>query len=181
MARDVDRSHLHPAFRSRLSDLDARIVAAGLPLQTFEAGRSPERQQALFAIGRVSGQGTFGKHVTKAKPWQSFHQHGFAEDKVFFVNGVWTWDEPEKGAWDEYTALCAAAGLRTLSFERPHVEMPLNLTDLMSGKYPEGGDATWTAWLDSMIESWGPLSRTVDGIVLPAPPPLQDVRPALVA
>lgn len=181
MARDTDLTHLHPAFRDRLAGIDARIAAAGLPLQTFEAGRSPQRQQALYAMGRVSGQGTTGKHVTNAKPWVSFHQHGFAVDKVFFVNGSWTWDEPEKGAWDEYTSLCAAASLRTLSFERPHVEMPLNLADLMAGRYPDGGDQTWTDWLDSMIESWGPGSRTVDGIILPSAPPLQDVRPPLAA
>lgn len=183
MPRDVDRSHLHPVFRAKLTDLDAALAAAGLPLQVFEAGRSPQRQQELFAQGRVSGCGTFGKHVTNAKPFQSFHQFGLAADYVFQVNGQWTWDEPTPGAWERYTAICAQVGLRTLSFERPHVEFPVSLQLLQIGKYPPGGDQTWIDWLDAQVESWGNASRTVDGIVYPGAPPMPsvDLRPPLVA
>lgn len=183
MPRDTDRSHLHPVFRVKLADLDAALASAGLPLQLFEAGRAPQRQQELYAQGRISGCGTFGKHVTNAKPWQSFHQFGLAADYVFFVDGKWTWNEPTPGAWARYTEIAAQVGLRSLSFERPHVELPVPLTSLQAGRYPDGGDQAWIDWLDAMVESWGSAARTVDGIVYPGAPPMPtaDLRPPLVA
>lgn len=182
MARDTDRTHLHPTFRAALERLDAVIAQAGLPLQLFEGPRSPQRQQELFAQGRVSGVGTFGHHVTNAKPWQSFHQYGLAADYVFFVNDAWTWSEPTPGAWNAYTQLAASVGLRTLSFEKPHCELPLSLAALQSGTYPANGDQTWEDWLDSMIEGWGHVAQTIDGIICPGAPPMPtaDARPPLV-
>jgi len=182
MPRDTDRSHLHPVFRDKLAGLETALAAAGLPLLLFEGGRAPQRQQELFAQGRVPGCGTFGHHVTNAKPWQSFHQYGLAADYVFFVNGAWTWDEPTPGAWARYTAIASQVGLRSLSFERPHVEMPVSLSVLQAGHYPDGGDKTWTDWLDSMIEGWPHSAQTVDGITYPGAPPMPTavLRPPLV-
>ena len=169
MARDNDRSHLHPAFLSCLAKLEAMLQTEGIPLQLFEGARSPFRQAELFAQGRTAG--TPGRTVTKALPWMSFHQYGVAADMVFLSPaGAWSWDEPRPGLWDRYTELAAAAGLRTLSFERPHVEMPLSIGDLRNGVYPTGGDESWRAWLDDQIELWGSRTGGVPPLAIERPP-----------
>jgi hypothetical protein len=179
MPRDTDRIHLHPAFRSLAAELDSRIAAAGLQMALFEGGRSPQRQGKLFGQGRVDGQGTPGHHVTNARPWASFHQYALAGDWVFNPNGVWTWNEPEPGQWEKYTDLAAAIGLRTLSFERPHAELPVSPSELQAGVYPAGGDDTWEAWIDAQIESWS-APQMVLGVSVAAPP-APNQRPPLVA
>lgn len=179
MPRDVDVSHLHPAIRNLLSELDARLFNAGIPLQLYEGARSPFRQAELYARGR--GTGTPGKHVTKARAWASFHNHGLAVDYVFKVDGNWTWDEPERGQWQKYQAIADALGLRSLSFEKPHVEVATALAPLQAGMYPPGGDGSWRDWLDEAIETWGPTSRDVGGVMHPGAPPLAIERPAEVA
>jgi hypothetical protein len=183
MPRENSKLVLHATFASALWELEKAIAGAGLPLQVFETGRSPQRQSELYAQGRVSGIGTGGKYVTRAKPWQSFHQFGMAADYVFNVDGKWTWDEPYKGAWVKYTQLAAAAGLRTLSFERPHVELPVNLSILSAGQYPPGGGAAWEDWLDAQVEGWGHDARMIDGITCPGAPaaPTTGARPPLEA
>ena len=150
MARDTDWRHLHPAFRAHFEDLAAK--AAVLGLRPYEGARSPQRQAQLYARGRTSGEP--GKTVTHAGPWDSFHNYGMAADFVFMVDGRWTWEEPSKGRWAEFRRLVAGTGLRGLSFEIPHVELPVSLSDLKAGKYPVGGDALWEDWLEAMIESW---------------------------
>lgn len=177
MPRSTDTRNLHPVLRDVLHDLDARLFAANIPLQLYEAGRSPFRQAELYAIGR--GTGTPGKHVTRARAWSSFHQWGMAADYVFKINGNWTWDEPTSGMWSEYQGIATGLGLRPLSFEKPHVEWPWPLSSLQAGKYPEGGDADWRDWLETQIESWGQEARVVGGITHPAAPPLLIDRPAV--
>lgn len=177
MPRDSDRSHLHPELREKLVALDSALAAKGIPLQLFEGARSPNRQAELYAQGR--GVGPTGHTVTKARSWESFHQFGCAVDYVFNINGTWTWSEPAPGMWAQYTQLAAVVGLRSLSFEKPHVELPLHLSSLQRGVYPPGGDAPWRDWLEAQIESWGPEARTIGGLTYPAAPPLFIERPAL--
>jgi hypothetical protein len=166
--RDSDWRHLHPAFRVHVEEL--ATVAAPLGLRPYEGGRTPTRQVELYARGRTIGER--GKTVTRAKAWESFHQYGFAEDFVFFVDGKWTWVEPEKGAWAEFQRLARGAGLRTLSFEIPHVELPISLADLQAGRYPMGGDAFWEEWIETQIEAWGHEPQDFAGIIHPAAPPM---------
>ncbi len=173
---DRDPSHLHPLMRTRAADLASHLAVEKIPLLPFECGRTPMRQRDLYLQGRGSPT---GKIVTKAKPWESFHQYGMAEDNVFFVNGIWTWDEPERGMWARYTQLADQCGLRSLSFEKPHVELPLRIADLQTGVYLPGGDSTWQAWLEAQIEAWGPGSREINGIFLPGAPPQFTERPPL--
>lgn len=179
MARDTDRTHLHPTFLAALTTLEASLAADGIPLALFEGARSPFRQAELYAQGR--GTGPTGRTVTRAKAWQSFHQFGIAADFVFNVNGAWTWDEPRPGLWSRYTDLARAAGLRTLDFERPHVELPVALQPLQVGHYPPGGSDSWQAWIETQIEQWGQQARDVGGITHPAAPPLGFDRPPLAA
>ena len=174
--RDTDWRHLHPAFRVHVEELAAK--ASVLQLKLYEGGRTPERQVELYARGRVTGDS--GKTVTRAKAWESFHQYGLAADFVFFVNGKWTWNEPRPGAWGEFQRLAKGAGLRVLSFEIPHVELPVSLSDLRLGHYPIGGDGFWEEWFETNVERWGHESRVFSGLTHPPAPPAPsiDERPA---
>lgn len=181
MPRNADPRILHAVFQPRLSDLLARCTDNELPMGLYEGARSPVRQVELYARGRVAGAPDFGKTVTRAKAWSSFHQFGLAADVVFHVNGRWTWDEPKIGAWDLFTRIAADCGLRTLSFERPHVEMPVMISALQTGHFPAGGGDAWMEWLETEIENWGREARTIGGIVHPGAPPLPSIsdRPPL--
>lgn len=167
MGRDVDWRHLHPSFRVHFEELANK--AAVLQLKPYELARSPARQVELYARGRTTGEK--GKTVTRAKAWESLHQYGVAADFVFYVDGKWTWAEPVKGAWLEFQRIALGSGLRTLSFERPHVELPVLLSDLQAGRYPIGGDHFWESWIETEIENWGHESRLYQGITHPGAPP----------
>lgn len=180
MPRDNDPSHLHPLLRNFLHELDGELAAAGIPLALYEGARSPFRQVELYAKGR--GVGEPGKTVTRARAWTSFHQFGMAVDYVFWNGKTWTWEESKPGMWAEYNRIARGIGLRPLSFERPHVELPISLSDLQAGRFPVGGDETWERWIEQEIERWGSQPRDVAGIMHPGAPPLPtlDARPPLV-
>lgn len=170
MPREAFLPHLHPTFRHILVDkLEPDLSAAGVPLKLYEAARSPFRQAELFSLGRATG--SRGKTVTKARAWESFHQFGLGADYVFFIDGRWTWEEPEDGMWKEYQIRAARLGLRVLSIERPHVELPVNLSDLQGARFPGGGDNTWRDWMETQAELWGGAARDVNGITHPGAPP----------
>ncbi|HYF26137.1 MAG TPA: M15 family metallopeptidase [Baekduia sp.] len=183
MARNAALEHLHPAFRMRALALEARLAAEGIPLHRYEAARTPWRQAELYARGRTSGYGEFGKTVTRARAWESWHQYGLAADYVFRVDGKWTWAEPEAGMWHRYQQLAHDLDLQTLSREKPHVQLPARRSDLLAGKFPQGGDDSWEAWLEDQIERWGSTAREVAGVLHPGAPPLVSLyeRPAEVA
>lgn len=177
MPRDSELGHLHPLMREKSVALEAALLAEGIPLKRYETGRSPQRQADLFLRGRALP----GSKVTNAGPWDSFHNHGFAEDNVFLIGGRWSWAEPTQGMWAKYQQLAVKVGLRVLSFEKPHVELALTLADLRRGVYPAGGDASWSEWLETQCETWGLHNRTVRGFFFHGAPPLTVERPALVA
>lgn len=180
MSRLQDRSLLHPVLRDRLSILDVRLLDAGIPMRLYEGARTPWRQAELYARGRTVPN---SKKVTKAMAWRSHHQFGVAADFVFFVDGGWTWSEPEPGQWLGYQELAKAVGLDLLSFEKPHVQLPWSIDDLRRGLYPIGGDATWRAWLGAQLEQWGTFEKDVGGVFHPGAPPSFDLgeRPAIEA
>lgn len=177
MSRDSNSTTLHPAIRNLLPQLDQQLFAAGIPLQLYEACRTPFRQAELYAIGRDTG--TPGKHVTRARAWESFHQFGCAVDYVFKVDGNWTWTEPTAGMWKQYQAIGQGLGLRALSFETPHLEFPAVLTSMQAWLYPVDGDTVWRDWLETQIEQWGQSPKFIGTIMHPAAPPLMIDRPAL--
>jgi peptidoglycan LD-endopeptidase CwlK len=177
MPRDTDISHLHPSIRNLLPELDRQLAAAGIPLQLYEAARSPFRQAELYAVGRDTG--TPGHHVTRAMAWSSFHQFGLAVDYVFKIDGNWSWPNADDPRWKTYQQIGTDLGLRSLSFETPHLEMPELLTSMQAGQYPDGGDDSWEQWLESQIELWGPTAKLVGSITHPGAPPLMVERPAV--
>lgn len=180
MSRVSDVTLLHPACLDRVLDLDSRLEQMGIPMRTYETVRSPWRQAELYARGRAKG--SVHKKVTKAQAWRSRHQFGLAVDKVFFVNGAWTWDEPEAGMWDAYHELARGVNLWPLGFEKPHVELMWNAEALARGHLPAGWkDSAFEDWFIEQCEKWGSHERTEAGLLHPGAPPLPDLddRPPL--
>jgi peptidoglycan LD-endopeptidase CwlK len=178
VSRSTDLTLLHPGCLDRALDLKARIEHERLPLEVYEAARSPWRQAELFARGRT----TAGAKVTKARAWESSHQYGMALDFVFKVNGLWTWSEPEPGAWDAFHALARGVDLHPLSFEKPHVEWAWNLGALKKGHIPAGFEGgAFERWYRDNCEKWGSVHRIHVGQSHPGAPPLPDLdaRPGL--
>lgn len=145
-------SQLHPQFRQALSVLLDKTAAEGRPFKVFEAFRTPERQRWLYEQGRSRAGGI----VTNAKPWESFHQYGLAVDLVLFVNGQWTWSsEGDLGAhWKRLPELAKAAGLRTLTWEAPHVEWPVALREAAGPALQASADEGWADTLASAAARW---------------------------
>lgn len=171
--RDLVPGHLHPAFRALSEDLSHRVATARLPIQPYEGWRDPARQAELFAFGRASGVGTPGRHKTFEAAWQSSHQHGFAEDWVWWSDGAWTWDAPAGYSWAQFFELVDAVGLERLHFEEPHVQMPgFNARKILAGAaYPPNGDESWEDNMEAAAMAWGQLERKDrNGLVQPGAP-----------
>jgi len=153
---------LDPQFAARVHDLVTRANANGLPLDIFETARGPERQLALWQIGRGDPHAPgYGRTVTDAQPYQSAHQFGLGTDLVFRVNGQWTWKEPQPGMWDHYRALANApgTGLTTLfdkhgkPLEEPHVQVRgFDWRALAPGPADDG---SWYGWLRQRVTGIG--------------------------
>ncbi|PTM42386.1 glycosyl hydrolase 108 family protein [Bosea sp. 124] len=169
--RRTDVAELHPVIRDALSKIIGKLNNDGFSFQLFEAFRTPERQQHLFAQGRTRD----GKIVTNARAWQSFHQYGLAVDIVLKIDGQWSWNDSGKfaKAWDRLHEVGRAHGLKPLSFEKPHLQWARgDWDDLFAGGYPEGGDDSWADTLEAAIAGWpGKRPPVPRGIVQ---------RPALV-
>jgi peptidoglycan L-alanyl-D-glutamate endopeptidase CwlK len=144
--RRAELSLLRPDFRTALVGLMERLDEQQIPLAPFETIRSPGRQAELYGRGRNPDAADYGRTVTRAQAYQSAHQYGLGADLVFrLANGVWTWDEPQRGMWDVYTRLAKSCGLETLSFERPHVQIAsFDWRHLTPGPMDEAG---WLDWL----------------------------------
>lgn len=172
---ETDRLHLHPSMRAALAAFEADLAANGVPMKLFEGFRRPARQAALYAKGRNAAGVIVDRSqvVSFQPPWQSYHQYGFAADMVIDKAGVGMWETgtPEAQAWwAAYKALAPRHGLETLAFEQVHVQVAgLDMRDLMSGRFPDGGDDTWSAAVNAAIDGWSG-----------APPrPSQASRPSL--
>lgn len=151
--RDTNPLHLHPVLREKLLGLTAKLFAEGLPFRLFEGYRGPARQAELYAQGRMAP----GRIVTKARPWQSFHQYGLAVDMVLWLDEGWSWSTagPLMGKWHRFHELARIEGLEPLSFELPHIQLSgLMLEQFRLGHYPAGGDAEWGQNLASEIRVW---------------------------
>lgn len=137
----------------KLGTLMIGLRTDGIALEVFETARSPGRQERLYAIGRDPKDPSYGRTLTRADAYQSPHQWGMAADLVFKVGGKWTWEEPVRGQWERMAHLAYHAGLVTLSFERPHVQLPgFNPTRLPTGP---AGDDDWLVWLGERLGRQG--------------------------
>jgi peptidoglycan L-alanyl-D-glutamate endopeptidase CwlK len=169
-SRDVNLDHLHAKARDAIERTLAELKQLQHPFEIFEAYRTPQRQAWLYAQGRTRPGGI----VTKAEPWESYHQYGLAADFVLKVGGNWSWDTGPawKSAWDDLHTVGAKHGLQPLSWELPHLQMAgLRLSDLQNGRYPAGGGDNWAEHLDGQIAGWsGPQDP---------PPSPEGVRPEL--
>jgi peptidoglycan L-alanyl-D-glutamate endopeptidase CwlK len=148
-----DPALLHPEFRARVAEVQARLDALSLPFAVFEAWRSPERQADLYAQGRTKP----GLIVTYAPEWSSFHQFGLAVDFVLRLDGHWSWDDkpPHDAWWRLMQEAGNAAGLTGLGFEQPHLQLAkVSLIQLRRGDYPFGGDRSWRDNLTAALRRW---------------------------
>lgn len=165
--RDTNLLRLHPVVRRAVTDLLDALKAKGAPFGLFEGYRSPERQAWLYAQGRTRP----GSIVTNAEPWKSYHQYGLACDLVLFENNRWSWSEdgPRAAWWRLMAKEAKSCGLRTLSFERPHVEYNgPDWSQMQKGlNFPPDGDASWSENLALNAERW----RRGHGS--PAAPPIE--------
>lgn len=92
-AVNSDMSLLYPVFANRVTKAVVEANKMGYSVGVFEAWRSPQRQDYLYAQGRTRE----GKIVTRAKGWESWHQFGVAVDVVQFIKGRPSWDfDPAK-------------------------------------------------------------------------------------
>ena len=147
-----DRAQLHPLFRNALDLLLQQVAAEAIPFRVFEAFRTPERQQWLYAQGRTRP----GSVVTKAQAWQSFHQFGLAVDLVLFIDGQWSWSSAGAlgGHWTRLRDIARQVGLRTLDWEAPHVEWPVPLAEAAAATMVARGDEGWIDNLQEVSTRW---------------------------
>ncbi len=175
--RRVDYGQLHPLMRDKVKLILKKLNADGHPFELFEAYRTPARQRHLYEIGRTR-ELSRGK-VTNARPWQSFHQYGLAVDIVLKLKSGWSWDTSGKNAagWALLQKYGAQAGLRPVSWEKPHLEWAGGeIEDLIAGRYPDGGDDSWADNLEAVMAGW----RANTGELRSPPEPVGIVsRPAL--
>jgi hypothetical protein len=153
MPRDAVIEHLHPQFRGPVRELLQRLQQEQLPFRLFEGFRTPASQRDLYAQGRTRP----GNIVTKAGPWRSFHQYGFAADFVLYLDGQWSWTNTGERAawWNTLHAYGRQLGLEPLGWEAPHLQLKgLRIDDLHAGHFPAGGDAAWGEHLELAIHGW---------------------------
>lgn len=115
VSRDLDL--LAPFVKSRIEIALNNLQKQGVNAHVFEAYRSPQRQDQLYAQGRTAP----GKIVTKAQGFFSFHQFGLAVDWAGKdEKGEWTWNIDYRPIIDE----CKRQGFTSLEpMERAHVEI----------------------------------------------------------
>lgn len=142
-----DTSKLAPFFRERLELALAECKKQKLSVAVFEAYRSPERQDVLYAQGRINKKPI----VTMAKGWQSWHQYGLAVDLAFKNGKSWTWEGP----WSKVLAVFHDHGFESLSFEKSHVQITGKLTTKEAKKIveEEGFLALWEKVREILVNS----------------------------
>lgn len=153
MPRSNDLKLLHPAFRKKVKQLLKRLDEEKIPFRLFEGYRHPERQRYLYAKGRT----TNGPIVTRAKPWQSYHQYDITGDFVLYINKRWSWENRDKYGqyWERLHELAHEFSLKAFSWEKPHLQLTdITLEQLLGGSYPDGADDDWAQNFAAAIECW---------------------------
>ena len=134
----------------------------------FESFRSAARQAELYAQGRTKlfdDNKQRLKVVTKAVPWSSLHQYGFAVDFVLSIPGVNPWANSPH--WATLHQIAAGFDLVPLSFELAHLQ-PANVSvsALQAGKFPRAGGVDWAANMRDAIRAYPlgapPIAQVLD-------------------
>ncbi len=161
---------LHERLAGRVSQLLEACKEKGLKFKLFEAYRTPERQSHLFEQGRTRP----GNIVSNAGVWRSMHNYGLAADLILDIPGINPWETRTVDGvdymtfWKRMRVLAGKAGLKTLSWDLPHVEMPdTSWQALAKGELPAGGGAHWAANLERMIDLFAD-ARVIDEAALRA-------------
>jgi peptidoglycan L-alanyl-D-glutamate endopeptidase CwlK len=115
---------LQSSFSKRVLAWLRECQEAGLHPYIYEGLRTSARQTELYAIGRTARKSS--AKVTWAKAGQSMHQYGLAIDFVPLVpsrkvSDMWAADWSDK-AYAPYHKRAVKHGLRSLSWETPHLE-----------------------------------------------------------
>ena len=138
---------LHPKIMDALSQTLTEAKARGLNVALHCGLRTPEEQDALYALGRTKP----GSIVTNAQGYSSYHCLGLAVDIVFKNDkGHWTWDD--KCDWD---GLGAVGKLFNFSWggdfssfpDRPHFQMIGKIASVRAAKdilFNQGLDHLWS-------------------------------------
>lgn len=143
---DRDPLKLHPMMRSAAAEVIRQCEAEKLPFRLFEGYRFPRRQSQLFLDQR-----------TRSTPWKSYHNYGLAADFVLFLEGKYVWANNSlyDHLWQRLQEIGELYGLETLEGERPHLQIAtLELSNLMAGRYPGGGDQSWERNLQIALKDW---------------------------
>lgn len=130
-SRSADLAGVHPILRERYTRGVALARSEDLYVHCFEAMRTAERQEMLYAQGRSLP----GPVVTNARAWESMHQYGLAIDSAFdsdpkTLKVEWTWN----GNWRRFGEIMMAEGLIWYGApgsrfrEAPHVQLTGGLT-----------------------------------------------------
>jgi peptidoglycan L-alanyl-D-glutamate endopeptidase CwlK len=157
-----------------VTKIQAQLKKEDIPLQVFEAFRSPQRQGMLERKR---------PKVTWVGPWGSIHQYGLAVDFVIRKpNGGWSWDDSGGKAkyWTRMHEIALENGMTPLYKkdgrlrEKPHIQLVgVSSSQLKEGIYPEGGDPVWAEHLGALIDDWSGPNRA------PPKPDLAPERPPL--
>lgn len=140
--RDIEK--LHPELRRRLLLFFQYCGMRQLAVFVTEGYRSEERQAWLYASGRDRE----GPVLTYAKPGQSYHNIEVGGRPLSGAADVAVWDEDTpwsktlewKGTEEEWRIIqdCAhRAGLKTLDFEKPHLQLPFPISVIRAFPGPD--------------------------------------------
>jgi len=170
-------SLLHPDFRKKVIEIQRILNNEEIPLKIYETFRYPDRQIYVLKNGG-----------SNAKPWQSYHQYGFAVDFVIYYgndptnysDNKWSWDNKNEHPdwWNRMHMLGKKHGLTPIYkkngklFESAHLQpffQDQNHADIQfkNGNYPPGGDYTWAKNLADTINAW----NAKNGYPKAPPPP----------
>lgn len=154
--RSTDLNLLHAGFRAKVQGVIAELARQKVPMVVFEAFRSAARQGELYAQGRTKlfdDNKQKLKVVTKAPPWSSYHQYGFAVDFVLAIPGVNPWANSPH--WATLHRIGAQFDLMPLSFEAAHLQpKDVSIAALRAGNFPRAGGVSWAANMRQAIKDW---------------------------
>ncbi len=141
---DRDLTKVHPLLQLRLLSFFQECGRRKVSVFITEGYRSGERQDWLYARGRT--RDTSRPVLTYAKAGQSYHNLLIMDQPCSAAVDVAVWDEDTPWSkslewsgsakeWEKVHAAAEAAGLQTLNFEKPHIQLPYALDDLRAGAH----------------------------------------------